>query len=245
MKFKAIAAIALLGIASPCFAASDLDNIGSLTQSEFKSLSEDMSAVVSYKPVGPAEPLGILGFDVGLEVTGTELNNVAIWDKATLGSDSVPDTLLVPKLHAVLGLPLNFNVGAVYSKVPSTNVSLLGGEINYAFMAGSTVAPAVSVRGTLSKLSGVDELDMSTKGLELEISKGFAMFTPYAGIGEVWVDSKPQGAAVTVGNLKDESYQQNKYYLGVNMNFVFLNVDLDYDNTGSTNSYTLKLGWRF
>jgi hypothetical protein len=243
MKYKAIAAIALLGIAPPCFAASDINNLPSLSQSEFKSISQDLGAISSYKAVSPAEPLGITGFDIGLEVTGTELKHKAIWDKATLSTDSVPSILPVPKLHIIKGLPLNFDVGVVYTKAPSTNVSVLGGEVRYAIMEGSTVLPAVAVRGTMTKLSGVDELDFSTKGLELSISKGFAMLTPYAGIGQVWVDSKPRGTAATV--LSKESFQQTKYYAGVNVNFALLNVGLDYDNTDSTNSYTLKLGWRF
>ena len=65
--------------------------------------------------------------------------------------------------------------------------------------------------------------------------------TPYAGIGEVWVDSKPD---VSTG-LTDESFQQTKYYAGTNINFVLMDLALEYDNTDSTNSYSVKLGWRF
>lgn len=242
MKFKAIAAITLLGIASPCFAGSkNIDNLPSLTQAEFKSISQDLGAVVSYKAVSPAEPLGITGFDVGLELTGTQLNHSAIWDKASSGG--APSTVVVPKLHVIKGLPLNFDVGAVYSKVPNTNVSLLGGELRYAIMEGGITMPAVAIRGTLTKMTGVSQLDLLTKGLELSISKGFAMVTPYAGVGEVWVESKPQGIATTV--LTKESFQQGKFYVGANINLGLLNIDLDYDNTDRTNSYTVKLGWRF
>lgn len=241
MKFKAIAAIAAIAafsIALPCFASKDIDNLQSLTQTQFKSFSKDMGAVLSYKAVSPAEPLGITGFDIGLEVTGTELSYGNLWDSAC--NCSAPDTLIVPKLHAIKGLPLNFDVGVVYSQVPDTNIKLLGGELRYAILAGGVATPAVAVRGTYTKLSGVDQLDFTTKGVELSVSKGFTMLTPYAGIGEVWVDSKPN-----VPLLSDESFQQTKYFVGLNVNFVFMNVDLDYDNTDSTNSYTVKFGWRF
>jgi hypothetical protein len=241
MKFKAIAAVAAFSIASPCFAADNIDSLQNLLQSEFKAFSQDLGAALSYKAVSPAEPLGLTGFDIGLEVTGTKLNHSDVWDKASSGS--APSTLPIPKLHVIKGLPFNFDVGAVYTKIPTTNISLLGGELRYAILEGGVASPAVAVRGTFTKLSGVDQLDFSTKGLELSVSKGFAMLTPYAGVGEVWVDSKPKADAASV--LNKESFQQTKYFAGVNINFALLNIDLDYDNTDSTNSYTVKLGWRF
>lgn len=240
MKLKIAAAVAALSLASPAYAADDIDNLSALIQTQFKSLSQDLGAALSYKPVSPAEPLGLTGFDIGLEITGTELKHSDVWKTATT-SNSAPSTLPVPKLHLIKGLPLNIDVGVVYTSVPSTNIKLLGGELRYAILEGGVATPAVAVRGTMTKLSGVDQLDFSTKGLEVSISKGFAMLTPYAGIGEIWVDSKPDA---TTG-LKDESFQQTKYYAGANINFALLNLALEYDNTDSVNSYSAKLGWRF
>ena len=67
------------------------------------------------------------------------------------------------------------------------------------------------------------------------------MLTPYAGVGEEWVDSKPNAST----GLSDESFQQTKYYLGANLNLGLMNFALEYDNTDSVNSYSAKLGWRF
>ena len=67
------------------------------------------------------------------------------------------------------------------------------------------------------------------------------MLTPYAGIGQEWVDSKPDAST----GLKDESFSQTKYYLGANLNLALVNFALEYDNTDSVNSYSAKLGWRF
>jgi hypothetical protein len=90
-------------------------------------------------------------------------------------------------------------------------------------------------------MSGVDQLSFTTKGVELSISKGFAMLTPYAGVGEVWVDSDPDA---TTG-LNKESFQQTKFYGGLNINLALINLALEYDNTGNINSYSAKFGWRF
>lgn len=237
MRCKLIAAI-VLGVASGAAAADDIDRIELLLQPQFRDLSEDLGAALSYKPISPAEPLGITGFDVGLEVTATELQNPEAWEQASSGD--APDIVFVPKLHALKGLPLGFDVGAFYSAVPGTNINLWGAELRYAVIKGSTVAPAVSVRGTYTKLNGVDDLAFDTKGLELSISKGFAMLTPYAGIGRVWVESDPDSPT-----LSTESFEQNKFYVGANLNLALLNLALEYDHTGDANSYGIKLGLRF
>ncbi|MCW8888795.1 MAG: hypothetical protein OQK25_07000, partial [Gammaproteobacteria bacterium] len=90
------------------FALDSFNNIGSLSQADFDQLSEDLGASFSYKALSPAEPLGILGFDMGLEVTATRLKSASVFNTAT---GSSLDTLPVPKLHIRKGLPLNIDVG--------------------------------------------------------------------------------------------------------------------------------------
>jgi hypothetical protein len=235
--------LSLLGILSlfiqPVWAA-DMSSINLLTQSEFKLLSEDLGAALSYKPVTPAEPLGLFGFDLGVEASSTTLANPAVLKKATTNGFT-SDSLVLPKLHFLLGLPLKFDVGVFYSAVPDSNIQLYGGELRYAIIEGGTATPAVAIRGSMSKMTGVDQLSFSTKALDVSISKGFAMFTPYAGIGEVWSDSTPNG----IPTLTKESISQTKYFVGGNLNFLFMNLDLEYDKTGSDQTYSLKLGFRF
>ena len=161
-----------------------------MAQSEFRTLSEDLGAALSYKPVTPAAPLGVTGFDIGMEVTQTDMSKSSqIWSKATGGGSSI-SKLYIPKLHIDKGLPFGIDVAAFYSKIPSTNISLVGAELRYAILEGGIAMPAVAVRGAYTKLGGVDQLSFDTKSLDISISKGFAMFTPYAGVGQVWVNSK-------------------------------------------------------
>src|SRR3569833_3411953 len=124
MRSKITAAVVALGMASTA-AADDLDRLQNLAQSQFRALSEDLGAALSYKPVSPAEPLGLIGFDVGLEVTATDIQADQAWGQASSGGDV--STLVVPKLHVIKGLPLGFDVGAFYSAVPDSNINLWGG----------------------------------------------------------------------------------------------------------------------
>ena len=237
---KSISLLCILGCFVQPVWAADITNIGALNQSEFKSFSEDMSSAVSYKPVTPAEPLGILGFDLGVEVTDTKVQNPALWTAVTNGA-STSSSVILPKLHMFIGLPLNIDVGAFYSEVPNSNIKLYGGELRYAILEGGTATPAVAIRGSMSQMTGVDQLSFSTKGLDVSISKGFTIFTPYAGIGEVWADSTPNG----IPTLTKESFSQFKYFVGGNLKFLFMNMALEYDKTGSAQSYSAKLGVRF
>lgn len=233
---KKLALLCVLGcFTQQVWAANNIDlaKFGSL-QSDFKVFSEDLGSALSYKAITPPAPLGVTGFELGLEVTSTKMRNL---DKVT-GSSLT--NIYVPKLHAFKGLPLGIDVGAFYSAVPTTNIKLYGGELRYAIMDGGLALPAVGIRGSMTKMSGVDQLAFSTKGLDVSISKGFLMFTPYAGIGSVWIDSTPN-----VVVLKKESFRQNKVFAGANVNMGFSNFAIEYDKTGSATSYGAKLGFRF
>jgi len=234
---KSISLLCVLGcLAQPVWAANNinLNNFGG-GQAAFRTFSEDLGSVLSYKPITPPAPLGITGFDLGLEVTSTKMRNLDIATNSSLTN------LVVPKLHVYKGLPLNIDVGAFYSAVPTTNIKFYGGELRYAILEGSVALPAVGIRGALTKLTGVSQLALTTKSVDVSVSKGFAIFTPYAGIGRVWVDSTPDAAS----GLVKETFQQGKVFVGGNVNFGVMNFALEYDKTGSAPSYSAKLGFRF
>ena len=221
------------------FAADDINQIDALTQAEFRDLSSDLSAAVSYKAVIPIEGLGVTGFDLGAEVTATKLAHRSAWDAASSGG--APSTVYVPKVHLHKGLPAGFDLGAFYASASNTNLNIWGAELRYALIAGGVATPAVGLRGTYSRLSGVNQLTLNTKGLELGISKGFAFLTPYAGIGRIWTESSPVG----VNNVTAEKFADTKTYLGANLNFGLGNVAVEADKIGDTRSTSLKLGFRF
>ncbi|MEQ1588817.1 MAG: hypothetical protein ABL902_00495, partial [Gallionella sp.] len=112
MMKKNLAVLCVLGwFTSATWAGNTIDpSQFTGAQANFKIFSEDLGAALSYKAVTPPAPLGITGFDLGLEVTSTKMRNL---DIATGGSNTLP----VPKLHVYKGLPMNFDIGAVYSAV--------------------------------------------------------------------------------------------------------------------------------
>ena len=196
------------GLAAPAW-AQKIDSIQLLNQGQFRLLSEDLGGALSYRAQTTTEPLGTTGFDVGFALTAARLKNTGVLELAT--SDSAPSTLLIPTLRAHKGLPLGFDVGVMYAQIPGSNIKYYGGELRYAIVQGGVAMPAIGVRGNFTKVTGVDQIDFDTRGLDLSISKGFTFATPYAGIGRVWVNSDPKGN----GGRAKEDFGLNKYFVGV------------------------------
>lgn len=229
---------ALCCFSQTVLADNSIDTLQNLGQAEFRALSEDLGSALSYKPVTPAAPLGITGFDIGLELSATEMKKSSnIWAKA---SGSSLDTLYIPKLHIAKGLPLGLDIAAFISTIPTTNITLYGADLRYALLEGGVAMPAVSVRGAFTRLSGVGQLGLHTESLDISVSKGFVMFTPYAGIGQVWVNSTPHGVP-----LAGERFSQSKMFLGANLNMGLVNFALEVDQTGAAKTMSGKFGARF
>ncbi|HBA86791.1 MAG TPA: hypothetical protein DCZ75_02055 [Geobacter sp.] len=175
--------------------AKDINFSSAISQENFKSLSKQAGAAISYKNTAPAAPLGLTGFDAGVELSAIKVSG-DYWDTAFGGNS--PSFLVLPKIRARKGLPFGIDVGAMYSYVPDSNIKLFGVEVSKAILEGSVATPAVGVRATYTKLTGVNELDLQTAGIDASISKGFLFLTPYAGAGGVWVSSKAKGNLQTL-----------------------------------------------
>ena len=233
-----IAGLALSAMASSSWAIGNLD-VDKIFGPTVDSLTADLGAALSYKAVTPAEPLGLIGFDIGLEVTGTKLAGIEEWG-AAIGSTDL-SILPLPKIHIHKGLPMGFDLGFVYSKIPSTDIAYAGGEVRYSPLGGNVALPAVAVRGTYTTLLGVDGADLTTKGIELTVSKGFLMLTPYGGIGNVWADSSFDTVA---GSVKGDA-SMFKWFVGLNLNLGLMNLVYETDMTGDSQSHSVKIGFRF
>ena len=238
-----VASLGALAIAPAHAAKYDVkipDNV--LTQSQFKDLSEQMGLALAYRPLAPAEPLGLLGFDIGLEVTGVSIDNdQAFW---TLINSDLPGYLVFPKLHAQKGLPFGIDVGFVYTKVPSSNITMYGGELKWAVIKGSVATPALALRGTYTTLAGVDTLDASTYGADVSVSKGFGPLTPYAGVGQTWINTSTDALSASSTPLSDESLSSSHFFVGTRLSFALLSFALEADFS-AVQAYSFRMGLGF
>lgn len=234
-----IAVLLVLSSMSLSFAGSKIDIDTTLGQKQFNDMSKELGLLISYAPLSPAEPLGILGFDAGVEVTAAKIDS-SNWDKAI---SNPPDYLILPKLHVQKGLPLGIDVGLEYATVPNSNISLYGAELKWAVLRGTMVSPAVAIRGSYTALTGVNELDASTFGLDASISKGVLFITPYAGVGQVWIDTSVKSSAVTLP-IKDVSTSATKIFLGAKVKLLLVNLVFQADFS-DVNMYSARVNVGF
>ncbi len=244
MKKFFLAAIIIMLAASPAAAKTVFNLPPGYGQDEFKKLSTDLGLSISYVPLVPAEPLGggvLPHVDVGVEATSVNIDrSESYWSNA---ATDLPSAIIYPKLHVQLGLPvIPIDLGFVYASVPDSDIKLTGGEVKWAILKGSTLTPALALRGAYTKLDGVDVLDMSTKSLDLSISKGFAMLTPYAGIGMVWITSEENDPDI---NLEKEDISKTKAFVGMKLSLLpIFNIVAEAD-FASVNMYSLRINLHF
>ncbi|MDH3973785.1 MAG: hypothetical protein OEV42_05855 [Deltaproteobacteria bacterium] len=216
-----------------------------LAQSEFEDLSRQVGLAVAYKAAAPAEPLGITGFDIGLEVTATNIDEGDSYWKDV--APDMPGSIPIPKVRVQKGLPFGIDIGASYAKIPDSDIKLTGAEIKYAIWEGGIAKPALALRGTYTKLDGIDDLDLTTTGVDLSISKGFAMLTPYAGVGQVWIKSDASSNIKVEGTslaLDKEEITETKYFVGARLSLGFFIILAEYEQA-EVSSYTAKLSLGF
>jgi hypothetical protein len=227
-------------------AASDVSFNRTYTQQNFRDFSEEIGSVLLYRSIGPAVSLGITGFNLGVEMMGSDINeNKDYWKKAV--SDGNPPSYLVnSRISFIKGLPLDFDVGVVLGKILDPDIPYFGGEVRYAIVKDRALIPGVTIRGSYSQTFNVDQLDLRTYGLDLSVSKGFGVgikIIPYAGLGVSWVSSKA-GHLTSGLSLDKEEFSKTHGFLGarLEMGILAITAEVDY---GVIPSYNLQLGLAF
>lgn len=232
---KKLCAVTLLLAAMPARAV-DVEVRPGSTQDNFASMSRDIIATLSYKALEPAEATGIKGIAVGVFGSYVTVADEAAWRNVT---GQQVDALGLAGIAVSKGLPLNLDVGGFYTFVPNTNVKVYGAQVRYAILPGSTTTPAVAVRGNYSRAAGIRNFDADAFGVDVSVSKGFTISTPYAGVGYVWGVSDPKGAF----GLRKVNVNELRLFAGMRLSFGFFDLIPEYERIGDNNALSLKLGF--
>lgn len=219
--------------------AATFGSLDRLTQPEFETLMTNLAAATHYKSIAPGETLGMLGADVAVELSATDAEN-ELFDLAGGGAADLSDSLLIPRLHMHKGLPFRVDIGGVIGALADTDLTIVGAELRYAIIEGGIATPALALRASASRIQGSTDIDLDNAALELTLSKGILIATPYIGAGIV----KSWGSAVDNDRFEDFSVEQEKIFVGVNLN-LGLNMAVEVDVTGDYTTYSAKAGIRF
>lgn len=238
-KLPLLAALAALPLSTTALALDfDFEFEPTAQQEDFKRVAEDVAAALNSKSLTPAEPGGITGFGLGVYGAYVETDDPGAWNRL-IGEEV--DEVGVVGVIAQKGLPLGFDVGASYAWIPGADGRVFGAELRKALVEGGIATPAIGLRASYSKLSGIDELDYDSYGVDLSISKGFGPLTPYAGVGYVWSSFEPD---TTVVVLEDEDVDESRLFIGVRLSALF-GITPEYERVGDRDSFNLRLGFAF
>lgn len=238
--------ILTLPAATPALADTEFDIDCGLgvagCQAAFEGAIEDVAAALNYKALGPAEPGGITGFGIGAFVNYTPTRNDDDWQALT-GTDV--DFVGMAGVVATKGLPFGIDVGAFYTAVPDTSVKAYGAELRYAILEGGIASPALAVRGALTRTSGIDDFDYESYSVDVSLSKGFTLLTPYIGAGYVWAEADPKGDVAEITGLSKAKVDEQRFFAGLRVSFLLLEITPEYERVGDNNAYNLRLGLSF
>jgi len=227
----------VLAAGAVCAYAADFNSLGSLTQDEFHGLAQDVGAAISYKGVTPATPLGFAGFDMGVEVTDTRVQNSGALSRAGAGGKS---HLFVPKLHVNKGLFGGLDFGVFVGGVPDVSGTVFGADLRYALLDDTLTTPAVALRASGTRAGGMGDLGITTAAFDVMVSKRLTAFTPYAGAGTVRVQADARGTG-----LSEERFNRSRAFAGLNANLLLMNFAFEVEKMGSNTSLSAKAGFRF
>jgi len=205
-------------------------NLG--TQAGFDTFSNELGSALVYRAVAPADPLGIIGFDIAVEGTN-----------ASFGGDSV----IIPKVKFQKGLPGKLDISGYYTQLPLTSVGASGDgtaygvALSYAILKGGVASPALAIRGSYTNADVPGVIGATSTGVDLTISKGLPVISPYAGVGMVNISTTDK----TGSGYNGYSTTATRYFAGANFNLKIMDIAFEVGKTGDNNFTTLKLGFRF
>ncbi len=217
----------------------DFEFLPNPQQEDFRSVAEDIAAVLNSKSLSPAETNGTIGFAFGAFASYVPTEDADAWGR--LIGESLDEVGMVG-VSAEKGLPFGIEAGASYGWVPGADARIIGLNLKYEILEGGIATPAISLRGSYSSLSGIDEIDYDSRGVDLSISKGIGPLTPYAGVGYVWSDFEIQDPVLVP--LEDESVDEARFFVGARLSALF-GITPEFERVGDRNAFNLRIGFTF
>lgn len=159
-----------------------------LTPEAWRQFVSELGIVTYFRPMSSAKPLGRRNFEIGLLDWGTRIDDA---DDAWNDTFSHPDSthylfegsaLHIPGLAARVGVTDRLDVGVYFTKNTKSNYGFVGGQVQYSLPVDEDRRVSAAGRLSVVRLFGPDDVQASTYGLDLLVSKEVWRVEPYAGV---------------------------------------------------------------
>jgi hypothetical protein len=221
---------------STAASAGDFNDIRQLSQDAFLRLSKDLASVTALRALSPGVTLNLLGFDIGVEVGVTKVDNTDVWKKAGGGATDV----ITPRLTIHKGLAAGFDIGASIGATGGTGTQTIGAIARYQFIEPGLITPGATIRLTANRAIGAGKINVSSLGADFVVAKPLVIVTPYIGIGTVRTETSAPNTL-----LSSVTVNRTRTFVGFDARLAFATVSAEAEKIGDTTTISSKLGFRF
>jgi hypothetical protein len=216
--------------------AGDFNDIRQLSQDAFLRLSKDLASVTALRALSPGVTLNLLGFDIGVEVGVTKVDNTDVWKKAGGGATDV----ITPRLTIHKGLAAGFDIGASIGAAGGTGTQTIGAIARYQFIEPGLITPGATIRLTANRDIGTNKVSVRSLGADFVVAKPLVIVTPYVGVGTVRTQTSAPNTL-----LSSVTVNRTRTFVGFDARLAFATVSAEAEKIGDTTTISSKLGFRF
>jgi len=189
----------------------------------FHAFHRRFSSDAYHFPGHGASPLGLIGFDVYAQVSADRGFDDDAEARNVIHGDPTGGGLFIGRVGARKGLPGGVDLGVAYEQALGGDVKLASADVQWAFLHGGLLSPAVALRLTGTETLQAHSYDLRQYGAELLVSKGFTILTPYAGAGIVRSRGKFNG----VHQTHEDTVTQGIAYAGITLNLLLPKISVE------------------
>ncbi len=217
----------------------------SLTQAQWRTFTEQVGAILSFKSLAAAAPLGRGHFTLGIDdgITPVDQRDPA-WVNTFAHPDAhcpLGDQVAIPTLaRARAGLSSRMDAAAFWSMAPRANDGTVGAELRYAVLEESGRMPAATVSASVSALTGVPDFDLAVYSTGVSAGKHLAFVTPYVGVRSNLMVATERTAKV---DLNPERFTRTQGFLGATTSLWKVELAAEYD-VAVVNTFAVAMGYR-
>lgn len=178
-------------------------------QKAFEDLSKEYGLLFAPALLAPAETMGVNGFQLNFQVGVNAVNaDEDYWQRGV--DDEDPDGVLTTlRFDVRKGLPYSFEIGVNGTYLLESELWSFGGALKWALNEAVDAFPVdIAVRGSVARMVGSPQLDLTTAGFDLIIGKSFgaggvANIAPYIAYSPAWVIARSGVIDATPGDADD------------------------------------------
>jgi hypothetical protein len=231
-----------------------------LGQRRFGKLARELGMAMAPKLMAPAETLGLNGFQVGFELSTTNISEEQDFWQLGVEDESPPGTLQTTQFHVRKGLPYSFELGGAATYLAGSELWAFGGEVKWSPNEAVEAFPVdVAVRGALNRVVGSAELEMTVVSLDFILSRNFGVagvtnVAPYMAYEPVFISARSKVLDATPANGQDtdgsfvfaeEDPVLHRFVLGSRFVFSVISLTPEVVLTKGLQTYNVNLGLDF